>query len=215
MTNPWLEIPLADYVGHMSSPQVGQHQVLNALLKEALSRARPRSALVLGCSTGNGLEHVDPVVTSHVVAIDINPAYLERLAERFPAPRFALEVHCADLVEFSFEREAFDLVHAALILEYLDWVRVLPRVAAAIRPGGVLTAVLQLPSHTTPAVTPTPFTTLRVLESIFCFVDPRLLIAEAAALGLRVESRRTEHLESSKAFETLRFRRASPRSTER
>jgi len=215
MTNPWLEIPLADYVGHMSSPQVGQHQVLNALLKEALSRARPRSALVLGCSTGNGLEHVDPVVTSHVVAIDINPAYLERLAERFPAPRFALELHCADLVESSFEREAFDLVHAALILEYLDWVRVLPRVAAAIRPGGVLTAVLQLPSHTTPAVTPTPFTTLRVLESIFCFVDPRLLIAEAAALGLRVESRRTEHLESSKAFEILRFRRASRRSTER
>jgi SAM-dependent methyltransferase len=205
MTNPWLEIPPADYVGHMSSPQVGQHQVLNALLKEALSRARPRRALVLGCSTGNGLEHVDSAVTARVVAVDINAAYLERLADRFPAPPFALELRCADVAECSFEREAFDLVHAALILEYVDWTRVLRRVATAIRRGGVLSAVLQLPSQATPAVTPTPFSTLRLLESIFCFVDPHLLVADAAGLGLHLESKRTERLASSKAFEVLHF----------
>ena len=205
--NPWLDIPLTDYVGHMSSPQVGQHQVLNALLKEALTRARPRSVLVLGCSTGNGLEHVEPGVTSRVVAVDLNPAYLEQLAERFPTPPFELQARCADVAQCSFEREAFDLVHAALILEYVDWTRVLPRVAEAMRPRGVLSVVLQRPSQSTPAVTPTPFTRLRSLESIFGFVDPDVLVTTATALGLHLESRRTQTLESSKAFDVLRLRK--------
>jgi hypothetical protein len=30
------------------------------------------------------LEHVNPAVTSRVVAVDINPKYLLRLRERFP-----------------------------------------------------------------------------------------------------------------------------------
>ncbi|HEY7190131.1 MAG TPA: class I SAM-dependent methyltransferase [Vicinamibacterales bacterium] len=205
MNNPWLDIPYGDYVGHMSSPQVGQHQVLNALLADALASARPCRALILGCSTGNGLEHVDPAVTSHVVAVDINPAYLARLAERFPSPPFALELRYADLETCAFERDAFDLVHAALILEYVDWARVLPRVAAALRRGGVLSTVLQLPSPGTPAVTPSTYATLRLLESIFTFVDPELLVADAASLGLGLDSRRRERLASFKAFEVLSF----------
>ena len=40
MTNPWLDILLSDYVGHMNSPQVGQYQILNALFKEVLAAAR-------------------------------------------------------------------------------------------------------------------------------------------------------------------------------
>jgi hypothetical protein len=30
--------------------------------------------VVLGCATGNGFEHIDPLVTRRVVEIDINPA---------------------------------------------------------------------------------------------------------------------------------------------
>jgi hypothetical protein len=40
MRNPWLDIPEADYVGHMSSPVVNQRPVLNRLLREALQRVR-------------------------------------------------------------------------------------------------------------------------------------------------------------------------------
>lgn len=50
----------------MSSPEVDQLSVLSGLLKDALERFRPRDFLLLGCSTGNGLEHVDPVVTRSV-----------------------------------------------------------------------------------------------------------------------------------------------------
>jgi hypothetical protein len=64
MTNPWLDIPEADYVGHMTSPAVGQRPVLGRLMGEVLETVRPNVVLVLGCSTGNGLEYVNLAVTS-------------------------------------------------------------------------------------------------------------------------------------------------------
>lgn len=91
MNNPWLEISEADYVGHMSSPAVGQRPVLSRLLGETLQAVRPNTLLVLGCSNGNGLEHVNPAITSRVVVVDVNPEYLRGLRERFPNPRFALD----------------------------------------------------------------------------------------------------------------------------
>jgi len=206
MSNPWLTIPADEYVGHMSSPEVGQYQVLNGLLRDALGSIRPRSLLVLGCAMGNGFEHIDPGVTSRVVGVDINPGYLQRLVERFPHPAFALDVRCYDLAAYAFEPRAFDLVHAALVFEYVEWSLLLPRVVGALRPRGMLSVVLQRPSQATPAVTPTRFTRLRSLESIFRFVEPDDLAADAIALGLHLESRRTERLESGKAFEVLRFR---------
>jgi SAM-dependent methyltransferase len=209
MNSPWLSIQADDYVGHMSSPEVAQYQVLNGLLRDTLASVRPGNVLVLGCSIGNGFEHVDPSVTSRIVGIDINPSYLQRLVERFPRPGFVLHLRCADLTAYAFEPEAFDLVHAALVFEYLEWSLMLPRVAETLQPGGVLSVVLQLPSQASPAVTPTGFTSLRGLESVFRFVEPDVLVSAAAALALQLESRRTERLKSGKEFEVLRFRKSA------
>jgi len=54
-------------------------------------------------------------------------------------------------------------------------------------------------------VTPTPFTSLRSLESLFHFVDPDALIEVAEDEELTLAFRRTEPLASGKAFEVLRF----------
>jgi ubiquinone/menaquinone biosynthesis C-methylase UbiE len=208
MSNPWLEIPADDYVGHMSSPEVAQYQLLNRLLRDMLDSIRPRTLLVLGCSMGNGFEHIDPRVTSRVVGVDISPSYLERLVEKFPHPDFLLDVRCADLAVYAFEPDAFDLVHAALVFEYVEWSLLLTHVAGTLKAGGALSTVLQLPSPASSAVTPTRFTSLCSLESVFSFVDPDVLVARAADLGLHLESRWTEPLESGKSFEVLRFRKA-------
>jgi SAM-dependent methyltransferase len=205
MSNPWLDIPEADYVGHMSSPAVGQRAVLCRLLAETLESVRPGVVLVLGCSTGNGLEHVDPAVTSRVVVVDVNPEYLRRLRERFPNPRFELDVRSGDVIDLELEREAYDLVHAGLILEYVEWPSLLPRIACALRPGGVLSVVLQQPSAASPAVTPTTFTSLQRLESLFRFVDPAALVDSARRERLRLNARYTEALPGGKSFEVLRF----------
>jgi hypothetical protein len=144
-------------------------------------------------------------VTRRVMGVDINPAYLRRLVERFPNPGFALDVRCADLAAYAFEREAFDLVHAGLVLEYVEWPPLLPRLAETVRAGGTFSVVLQCPSVSSPAVTATEFTSLRSLESVFHFVEPDVLVAQARKVGLALEYRRTEPLQSAKAFEVLRF----------
>jgi len=205
MTNPWLDIPEADYVGHMSSSAVGQRPVLGRLLGEALETVRPDVVLVLGCSTGNGLEHVNPAVTSRVVVVDVNQQYLLRLRERFPNPTFELDVRVGDVIDVELEREAYDLVHAGLILEYVEWPVLVPRVAMALRPGGVLSVILQTPSASSPAVTPTTFTSLRRLESLFRFVEPMALVTAARGEGLDLHARHTETLPAGKSFEVLLF----------
>jgi SAM-dependent methyltransferase len=208
VVNPWMSIPEADYVGHMSSPAVGQRPALNQIFADALRVTRPNAVLVVGCSNGNGLEHVDPTITARVTGVDINPAYLRSLADRFARPGFALDVQCADLNVFEFEREAYDLVHAALVFEYLPWQRLLPRLAAALKLQGMLTVVLQRPSASSPAVTPTSFTSLNALESLFNFVDLDAIAATARAEGLQLRERLTEPLPSGKAFEVFRFAKA-------
>jgi SAM-dependent methyltransferase len=206
MANPWLDIPADDYVGHMSHPAVNQRAVLNRLLRDALADARPRSLLVIGCSTGNGLEHVNPAVTERVTVVDINASYLRGLVSQFSNPGFELEIRCLDVNEAVFERDAFDVVHAALVLEYVDWRPLVARLASALAPSGVLSVVLQLPSTESPAVTPTAFTSLRSLESLFHFVDPDALIEATSDVGLTLDLRRLEPLPAGKTFQVLRFK---------
>lgn len=205
MTNPWLGIPESDYVGHMSSPAVGQQPVLARLLRDVLHAARPSVVLVLGGSTGNGLEHVDAAVTTRVVVVEINPEYVRRLREHFRHPAYALDVRCGDVADVELEPDAYDLVHAGLILEYVAWPQLLPLVASALRHGGVFSVILQMPAASSPAVTPTTFTSLRALAPLFRFVEPQALVDAARDHGLRLDARHTEILPSGKSFEVLRF----------
>jgi trans-aconitate methyltransferase len=205
MDNPWIHIIQDDYVGHMTSPNVNQRPVLNRLIKDELSLSHPHSLLVIGCSTGNGLEHIDPAVTSRVDCIDINPAFLQSLQDQFSHSPFSLSVHCIDVSQFAFDDDAYNLVHAALIFEYIEWQSLLPRIVRSLAPGSVLNVVIQLPSPSAPAVTPTQYTRLLALESVFQFVDPISLITHASNAGLTLDRRFREPLPLEKAFEILRF----------
>lgn len=203
MDNPWIHISESDYVGHMNSPAVNQRPFLNQALHDALLAFRPASVLILGCSNGNGLEHVDPSVTSKVVAVDINPLFLRSLSLQFPHPDYELDVSCSDLMEYNYESERFDLVHAALVFEYLHWEILLPRIAKSIRPNGFFSVILQCPSETIPAITPSEFTTLHSLEKIFHFVHPEELINRARAAGFELVQKNTNCLSSGKVFEII------------
>ena len=109
------------------------------------------------------------------------------------------------MIDIELGQQAFDLVHAALIFEYVEWPVLLPRIAAALRPGGVLSVILQTPSASSPAVTPTPFTSLRKLESLFRFVEPTALVDAARGEGLNLHARHTEALPAGKSFDCFRF----------
>jgi hypothetical protein len=70
MANPWLQIPLRDYEGHMAHATVAQARMLSAVLRETAAELQPRSLAILGAAEGNGLEAVDPALERRVVALD-------------------------------------------------------------------------------------------------------------------------------------------------
>src|SRR5689334_12022769 len=117
--NPWTVVPAADYERHMGPSGVDQLAPLAALFQEVYLAAQPDRVLVVGCGTGNGLEHVDPSVTARVVGVDVSLQYLGIARQRFFHLGPRLELFCNDAAGFKSPPGSFDLVHAALVFEYL------------------------------------------------------------------------------------------------
>ena len=65
----------------MALPEVAQTQALSKLMASALKEYTPASLAVIGCTTGNGFEHIDHTHTHRVVGVDINAAYLAVLKD--------------------------------------------------------------------------------------------------------------------------------------
>jgi len=203
--NPWLEVSASHYEGHMNHPSVVQLGFLSRVLESSLRTSRPRSLAVPGCATGTGFEHIDPDVTKRVLAVDINPEYVEILKMRYQNRLPGLEAVCADLVEFEAEAATFDLVFAALVFEYVDPGILLEKLARWVSPGGRLLTVLQLPGSGGTHVSETPFLGVRVLESVLRCVDPEAHVKMVAGLGLCLKGEKIERLDSGKEFHLAEF----------
>lgn len=205
--NPWLALPLGDYEGHMRSPDVDQLVPLSDLFAQVLGRHRPTSVAVLGVAGGNGLEHVDPSLTSRVVGLDVNAQYLDATRRRFPDLP-GLELHCVDLTEPTVSVAPVALVHAAMVFEHAGTGACLDNALSLVEPGGVFSTVLQLPSDTAGAVGVTPFPSMETLARHFAFVDPGHLQRTLVARGWNLVDDRRVPLPSGKAFWSGVFRRA-------
>jgi hypothetical protein len=193
----------------MGSAAVNQLAPLADLFGEALARLRPRSVAVLGVAGGNGLEHVDSTLTTRVVAIDVNQAYLDATKARFADLR-GLELYCADLTAHQpLDIEPVSLVHAALVFEHAGVERCLEHAVSLVARGGHLSVVLQLPSNEHEAVTPTAFASMATLAGDFAFVDPHQLRRVLAQRELRLTHQARLTLSTGKAFWSGYFERRS------
>ncbi len=199
MANPWLNIPLDDYEGHMKSADVQQLEVLAELFAEVLDLRRPASVAVLGVAGGNGLDRVARDVTTRVVGVDLNPLYLDEVRRRFP-DHAGLDLHCANLAEERLSVEPVDLVHVALVFEHAGVELCLENALSLVGNGGVLSVVLQLPSESTHGVSPSPFVSLHSLKSLFAFVDPVWLRETLGGRGLELGYETRRSLPGGKAF---------------
>lgn len=207
--NPWLAIPATDYEGHMGSPSVGQLAYLGSVFAELLGRYAPRSLAVVGCATGNGLEHVGPN-TIRTVGLDLNPEYLETARRRFAHRLPGLELLQIDLSAPGPALEPFDLVHCALVLEYLEPAAAVTKLAGWLAPGGILSVVLQLPVPDHGPVSRTPFRSLESLAPLMRLVEPEHLGQLAAGAGLQHLESRVDTLPSGKRFHVSCHRREGP-----
>ena len=205
--NPWLEIPLEDYEGHMALDTVAQAQYLARILKLFVHILKPRSVAVLGCAGGNGFEGLPPDQVRRVVGVDLNPGYLAVARERHKGRFSQLEFHCAEILSEACAFEPVDFVLAGLIFEYVDYRAGLAKVWSLLNPGGHVCVILQLPNASIAEVTPTPFESLGRLNSIMALVPPAPLEAHARSLGFSPLVSRESVLESGKAFHEFVFRR--------
>jgi ubiquinone/menaquinone biosynthesis C-methylase UbiE len=188
--NPWLQIPISDYVGHMSDDHVLQYQMLNAIFKRAYLIKRPRHLLVLGITDGNGLEHVSKQITSNLIALDINPEYIETAQRRFRQVLPTCDFVCVDVEQYKFPLNCFDMVHAGLIFEYVNYQEILAKIARSLVVGGVLSTVIQIEDKNIPKISNTSYKSVRNLESLMKIVDVNEFLAYAAAnclLNIRCE----------------------------
>ena len=206
--NPWLAIPAGDYEGHMGTAGVDQLGPLSAILADVYRQVHPAHLAVLGCGTGDGLHVVDPTRTRRFVGVDLNPDYLALARQRQSRLAGVAEWICADVATCALEPARFDLIHAALLFEYVDPLLVLPRIAGWLSPGGVLSVVLQQPGGDAP-ISETGFASLQSLSALMALVPPERFRDLAARAGLSETSSRRIPLARGKSFWAATF---APRS---
>jgi SAM-dependent methyltransferase len=200
MESPWFNIPAVVYETHMSSPKVDQLSFLGRIFRKALNNNGCDTVALLGCATGNGLEYINNDGTRRVSVIDFNPEYLEILRQRYEEIIPGLEIIEADLEICTIENNAYSLVFAGLIFEYLDPEILLAKIADGLHLGGVMVTVLQLPAEHVGKVSETSYASLNDLESIMKFISPQDFKSMAYDAGLKELEAEIVTLESGKPF---------------
>ena len=206
MSTPWLTIPLDDYEGHMSLPAIGQAQMIADQLDCALERWAPTRVAVIGCAGGNGLDRIEGRSIERLVAVDVNPDYIERTRARYAKRLACLETVCADVQSESLTYGPVDFTYAALLFEYVGLIPTLKTLRRNSRPDAALTTVLQLPHSTIDAVSSSRYKSLRSLASVMTLLAPELLCKAAADVGFTVADSTNIELSSEKRFCVQNFR---------
>lgn len=204
--NPWLDIPLDDYEAHMSLPAVGQAQMIADQLDRAIARWAPTGIAVIGCAGGNGLETIAAGRVERIVAVDVNPDYVERTRIRHAQRLLGLELVCADVQSESVTYGPVDLTYAALLFEYVDIHATLLTLKRNCRPNAVLTTVLQLPHPNIHAVSPSPYASLGRLVSAMTLIAPEMLGHAAVDVGFTAADATIIELTCAKRFCVQTFR---------
>lgn len=207
MRSPWLDIPLADYEGHMALPGVGQAEMLATQFAQLLVTWAPESAAVIGCAGGNGFDRVRVEITARLVGIDINPQYVQELAYRYAARIPGLELYVRDIQEPLGAIRPVQLVYAALVMEYVEPVAALHNLGPLCAPDAILAIVLQLPAATAP-ISESPFTRLKDLAPALQLVAPERLAVMAAEQGFALLATRQLSLSSGREFALQLYRHA-------
>jgi len=183
-----------------------QLEFLSAVFKDVLDEFRPEAVAVLGCATGNGFEHIQNDITKLLVGIDFNPEYVDTARHRFSGLIPELQLFCSDIMSIELEPRSFDLVSSGLFFEHVDPKSVIAKVFRWLKPGGVLTTVLQLPSKTGESVSDTGIESMKVLEPVAKLVAPELLTDLAESAGFHLQNAKTVTLNTGKSFRVLVYR---------
>ncbi len=189
MNSPWLDVPLADYEGHMALPGIEQAQLLAEVFSAALAQFSPRSVAVIGCAGGNGFDRIPPGI-SRVVGVDLNPRFVAETEARFRRRIKNLELIVGDIQSHEISFAPVDLLFLGLVLEYVNVELVMAKTPAMLTARGHIVTVLQLPTEGHQQASPSPFASVQPLGEVMHLVPPVRLQNFAEAQGyVQLESR--------------------------
>ena len=200
-------VPLEDYEKHMSHETVGQLQLLSILTKKYLEWLMPKTAMFLGVSGGNGLEHIDNKITDKVYGIDINQKYLMETKIRFENRIAHLELINMDISDSSVEIAKVDFIWAALILEYVEMKDCFSFISNNIKEDGHAIITIQV-NNGANSISRSGVETVKLVGQIFKPVDPNELLAFADNYGFTIIKSEENILPNGKALKTFCLKRA-------
>lgn len=205
MGNPWEEISLEDYENHMRLESVQQLQALNELMKGQLEDYPASRVMILGVAGGNGLEHIREDRVEKVYGVDVNAAYLEAAAARYPNLAGVLECLRADLTEVPCRLPEADLVIADLLVEYIGY-ECFQKVIGRVGPEAV-SCVIQI-NKEDGWVSDSPYLhAFDALEGVHCQVEEEALRRAMLEIGYRVVHTLERGLPNGKKFVRMDFAR--------
>ena len=182
MNNPWLDVPLADYEGHMALPGIEQAQLLSDIFAGVLAKFSPSSVAFIGCAGGNGFDRIAPAI-SRVVGVDLNPRFVAETEARFRGRIENLELIVGDIQSHEVSFSPVDLMFLGLILEYVNVESVIARMPSLLTARGHIVTVLQLPTVGYQQVSPSPFKSVHPVGEAMHLVSPARLQESVEAQG--------------------------------
>jgi SAM-dependent methyltransferase len=201
--SPWLSIPLADYEGHMEA--VGQTGALRRLFADVYATVKPARLAVLGCTTGADFDGIDPGVTRLALGVDINARYLAAAEQRANTRGVNAQFICADVLCVELSQAPFDLIHAALLLEYVDTTALFRQVRQWLSREGVFSVVSQEPVSGVEAVSATEYESVQILAGQMNLQPAVEIERIAVEEGFALKSRRSLKVPRGKVFTHLLF----------
>jgi hypothetical protein len=177
--SPWLDVRPEECDGHMHA--VEQDAALARLFRQAYDRVRPRKLAVLGCGTGYGMECIDPGLTPETIALDLNPEFLAVARRNLPHLQGHVRWVAGSVEQYRLRGGGFEMVHAALLLEYVELDAFVSCIAGGLSSTGVVSVVIQLPGGPKGS----DFPSIQTIADVARLVPPGDLVEQMAGLGLR------------------------------
>ena len=91
-----------------------------------------KSALCIGCGSGEECDHLKTLGAKKVVGIDLSQGLLEIARESYPE----IEFHLMDMESIDLPESSFDFAYSSLVMHYIDyWTATLKGIYRVLKPG--------------------------------------------------------------------------------
>lgn len=200
MDNPWTDIKVAEYKGHMKF--IKQYDLLNRIFKEQTSEYPYDTIAILGIGCGNGLEHIRP--NTIVYGYDINSYFLDECHRQHEYSNYKLILSKVDLADKKVHVNPCDILISNLVIEYIGKYNFI-RIINKSHPTHI-SVVLQMTFDKEKAISDSPYkNVLCHVSAIRTEIFPQNLTNILGSIGYHLVYSKMYEIDQYKSFIRMDF----------